>query len=255
MDMAEALSALGARDDLIDERIRSRLDNDGFAVIENLLSPLQIAAFKSRIAEFSVMEGRIREGSGVYQEVGVYRVEDLINKDSVFDFCYTHPVVLAAVHHILGTFRLSSLYSRAELPGHGEQKLHADIFPAQDEGDAYKVCNAMWLLDDFTMTNGPTRFVPGSHHKRGAAHLAELNTDPLATYPDEIKLVAPAGAVVVFNGHTWHSGTRNNSDLPRGVIHAYFAGRNVAQDIDQAEYLRVRTRDRLSPAARYLLDV
>lgn len=127
----------------------------------------------------------------------------------MFDICFTHPRVLAAIARVLGgEFRLSSLNSRAVLPGQGLQGLHADWSGPVAPGDYY-VCNSIWLLDDFTAENGATRVVPGSHRSGKVAH--EVMDDPAATHPEEILLIAPAGTVVIFNSHVWHGGTRNTT--------------------------------------------
>ncbi len=253
MDMDAALTDLGVRDDLIDAKTRAQLDTDGFAPLYGILSPDEVAAFGARLAELSRIEGS-RAGAEVHQEAGTDRLSDLVNKDPMFQVCFTHPVVLAAIRHVLGEFRLSSLNSRAAHPGQGHQGLHAD-WGVLGEEEHFQVCNSIWLLDDFTADNGATRVVPGSHRKRGKAPADELGGDPKATHPDEVQLLAPAGTVVVFNSHVWHGGTRNNTDRPRRAMHSYFARRNVPQQLDQAEYLRVRTKDRLSPAALHVLGV
>src|SRR5207248_2903315 len=101
-------------------------------------------------------------GKEVHQETGTDRLSDLVNKAPMFEVCFTHPRVLAAIAHVLrGEFKLSSLNYRAALPGQGLQGLHADWGEAVKPGDYY-VCNSIWLLDDFTAANGPTRIVPGS---------------------------------------------------------------------------------------------
>ena len=61
-------------------------------------------------------------------------------------------------------------------------------------------------------------------------------------------------AVLAMNSHTWHGGCANQDGAPRRTIHAYFSGREHGQQLNQAEYLRVRTAERLSPAARWMLD-
>jgi ectoine hydroxylase-related dioxygenase (phytanoyl-CoA dioxygenase family) len=251
--MATAFADLGVSDDLLEEKTKAQLDSDGFAPLPAILSAEQVEAARTRLAELSKIEGA-SAGGEVHQEAGADRLSDLINKDPMFEVCLTHPRVLAAVRHVLGEFKFNSLNSRAALPGQGLQGLHAD-WGVLEESQSYQICNSIWLLDDFTTENGATRVVPGSQHKRGKQPADELNGDPTATHPDEIQLVAPAGTVVVFNGHVWHGGTKNTTDRPRRAMHSSFVCRDQPQQTDQAEYLRVRTRDRLSPAALYLLGV
>src|SRR5438046_6895931 len=108
----------------------------------------------------------------------------------MFEICFTHPRVLAAIAHVLcGEFKLSSLNFRAALPGQGLEGLHADWGSAVEPGD-YFVCNSIWLLDDFTEQNGATRVVPGS--QRSGKLPKDAMADPTAPYPGEIKVMAPA---------------------------------------------------------------
>jgi ectoine hydroxylase-related dioxygenase (phytanoyl-CoA dioxygenase family) len=206
---------------------------------------------RTRLAELLAAEGEAA-GLEVHQEAGADRLADLVNKGPMFEPCFTDPRVLACIVHVLGDFRLSSLNSRAALPGQGHQVLHADFGgPVPPAG--YQVCNSIWLLDDFTAENGATRVVPGSHRFGVAAR--DALPDPAAPHPDEVQLIAPAGTVVVFNSHVWHGGTRNRSDRPRRALHSYFTRRANGQQLDQKKYIRPETLARLSPAARFILDV
>ena len=94
---------------------------------------------------------------------------------------------------------------------------------------------------------------PGSH--RNGRPAREALADPGAAHPDEVRLIAPAGTVVVFSSHLWHGGTQNHSDRPRRALHSYFTRRANGQQLDQEKYIRPETLARLSPAARFILDV
>ncbi len=159
--------------------------------------------------------------------------------------------MLACVAHVLGDFALSSLNSRAALPGQGHQALHAEGAPVGL--GPYQVCNSIWLLDDFTEDNGATRVVPGSH--RRTVSVRDTMPDPAAAHPGEVKLTAPAGTVVVFNSHLWHGGTLNRTGSQRRALHSYFTHRGNAQQLNQRKYIRPETLARISPAARFILDV
>jgi hypothetical protein len=251
MDIKTALRDLGvsAQELSIDEQ--ARLDEDGFLPLPGILSAGQLDLIRRRLAELAAEEGT-RAGLEVHQEDGTDRLADLVNKDPVFDVCFTCPKVLAGIAHVLGDFTLSSLNARAALPGHGHQRLHADWGEAVEPGN-YRVCNSIWLIDDFTEHNGPTRVVPGSH--RSARLPREAMANPQDPYPGEVKVTGTAGTVVIFNSHLWHGGTLNTTDRPRQALHSYFCRRGLKQQLDQRRYVRPETLARLSPAAQYILGV
>lgn len=252
MDMQQALRDLGVTGTELSQAQKQQLDHDGFLPLPGVLAPAQIEAITRRLHDLAVEEGD-SAGKEVLQELGTVRLSDLVNKDPMFEVCFTHPKVLAAMSHVLReNFKLSSLNARAALPGQGHQPLHVD-WPRAIEPGNYYVCNSIWLLDDFTPENGPTRLVPGSH--RTGKHPREELTDPAAPHPQEVKLLGTAGTVVIFNSHLWHGGTRNDTAKPRRVLHSYFCRRDQTQQLNQRQYIRPETYRRLSESAHFILDV
>lgn len=252
MTTAQALVALGVSEDNLSLKEREMLDELGFLPLPGILSQEQIQGIRGTLSRLTAAEGA-EAGKEVHQEAGTDRLSDLVNKGECFRVCFTHPRVLAAISHVLkGDLKLSSLNSRAALPGEGLQALHADWHGPVSPGDYY-VCNSIWLLDDFTTNNGATRVVPGSH-RSGRVPNEEM-ADTKAAHPNEVQLVAEAGTVVIFNSHTWHGGTVNRSDKPRRALHSYFCRRDQPQQLDQRRYIRPEIRDRLSEAERFVLDI
>jgi len=242
------------------EEEKSFLDENGYLPLGQLLSKEQLDIIRQRIQELVTEEGK-KGGFELFnskhikhpKEEGADRLANLVNKGAVFDQLYTHPKLLAGVEHVLGPeIQLSSLNYRAARPGKGLQKLHVDWKEAVDPGE-FKVCNSIWLLDDFSVANGATRLVPGSH-LRGKVPTDEME-DPEATHPEEIILEAPAGTVVIFNSHVWHGGTVNTTQDSRRAIHSYFCRRDQPQQTPQSELIRQETLDRISDRARWLLNV
>ncbi len=252
MDMQTVLAKFGVQEDTLSAEEKAFLDQNGYLPLSNLLSPQQVQAIVTRLEQLAAAEGD-QAGLEVHQEAGTTRLANLADKDPLLEVCFTHPRVLAAIAHVLkNDFKLSSLNARFALPGEGLQHLHADWRGAVPPGE-FEVCNSIWLLDDFTEANGATRVVPGSHNWGKTPR--ELMADPKGTHPDEVLLTAPAGTVVIFNSHTWHGGTLNRTDKPRRAMHSYFTRRHNPQQTDQRNYLSSATLDRLSPEAKYILDV
>jgi len=250
--MQDALENLGVRHNTLTQPEKDQLDHDGFLALSGILTPERLGSLRERVYELLQAEGD-QAGIEVHQEAGTERLSDLVNKGAVFDICFTHPRVLAGIAQVLGAdFKLSSLNYRAALPGQGHQALHTDWREPVSAGQ-FRVCNSIWLLDDFTADNGPTRVVPGSH-QRGTLPKDEM-PDPAAPHPHEVTLLAPAGTVVIFNSHLWHGGTLNRTEVRRRALHAYFCRRTERQQLDQQRFARTETRARLSPAARHLLGI
>jgi ectoine hydroxylase-related dioxygenase (phytanoyl-CoA dioxygenase family) len=248
----EAMQALDVTEYTLSEEEKNGLDEKGFVVFTDMLDTAKLEEIRAKYEVLMEKEG-MNAGKEVHQEEGARRLSDLVNKGECFDSIYTNPKLLAAVYHVLKReFKLSSLNGRDAIPGYGLQGLHAD-WGQREEMEPFHVCNSIWLIDDFTADNGATRVVPGTHKLPGYAH--DYGIDPLEPHPLEELIIAPAGSVGIFNSHLWHGGTRNRTGKTRRALHAYFTAREHKQQLDQAEYLRKITFDRLSPAARYILDV
>ncbi len=252
MTVVEAIKELGSRRDLLTDDQYVFLDENGYLALEGLMSSDLIHRLRMQFDGLIEDEGE-QAGAEVHQEEGANRLANLVDKGEVFEVCISHPKVLAAMRHVLGPeFKLSSLNGRAALPGHGLQGLHADWREGVAPGD-YQVCNSVWLLSDFTEANGATRAVPGSHNS--GQHPRDVLEDPEASHPGEVILTGKAGTVFIFNSHTWHGGTLNQTTEPRYGLHAYYTRRNQKQQTDQRASLSPETIERLSEAQRTILDV
>lgn len=236
------------------------LEENGFLNLGQLLSAEQVKQINDRLAEIQKNEGE-KAGAELAdskyirhpKEEGADRLADLVNKGQVFDIFYTHPRVLAGIEAVLGhEYKLSSLNYRAAKPQKGHQKLHVDYKNAVANG-AYKVCNSIWLLDDFTEKNGSTRIVPKTHKSSVLPDDAMADTNE--KHPDEIRIIAPAGSVFIFNSHVWHGGTTNFTDKDRRSIHSYFCASDQPQQIDQKRYITQETLQRIGEKGRKILDV
>ncbi|MBT28980.1 MAG: phytanoyl-CoA dioxygenase [Thalassobius sp.] len=258
--MKNYLKNLGVTEDTLTISEKQFLDDNGYLNLGKLLSDELLNSIREVIGSLLIKEGALAGAElmdSKYirhpKEAGADRLADLVNKHSIFDLFYTHPKVLAAAAHVLnGSIKLSSLNYRAAIPGSGLQNLHVDWHETVELGD-FKVCNSIWLLDDFSKENGATRIVPGTHLFGDLPQ--NVLTDTKEPYKNEIIIDAPAGSVFIFNSHVWHGGTTNNSNAARRAIHSYFCRRDQPQQIDQKRYITTETRERISEDARYILDI
>ena len=258
--MVDWKKAIGISQDTLSVEEISFLAQQGYLNLGKILSTTEVERINQRIAVLADLEGEAA-GSELAdskyirhpKEAGADRLADLVNKGSVFDVFYSHPKVLAGIAAVLGDqIKLSSLNYRAAKPGMGLQKLHVDWKDGLPHGQ-YRVCNSIWLLDDFTARNGATRVVPGSHLWDKLPQ--DEMPDQEASHPDEILIQGAVGSVFIFNSHTWHGGTTNQTDKLRRSMHSYFCTRDQNQQVDQRRYILPETKTRLADAACYLLDI
>lgn len=239
----EILRECGVTQTSLSQREAEALDRDGYVVMTGVIDAHWLSSLRAAFESGSAAN----DHKPVVKESGTRHIDDLVN-NKAFDEVYTHPRLLAAVHHVLECpFRLGQLHGRDPLPGYGQQGLHAD-WTARSKGEPYHIVTAIWMLDDFTKSNGATRLVPGTH--RLLSPPSKSFADPASRHSEQKLIVGAAGSVLVFNGHLWHSGTRNDSSHSRRALQCSFVGKYEFR----FPSLKVDDPDRLSAAARYIID-
>jgi ectoine hydroxylase-related dioxygenase (phytanoyl-CoA dioxygenase family) len=230
---------------------KQQLDDRGYVLLEDCMGPQLLNELRRRIHELYDEEGD-RAGSEFRTEAHAHRLANLVDKGEVFGRAIVVPRVLECVRHVLGPdIKLSSLNARSADP-HTDigQPLHVDMGAVADER-GYWVCNTVWMLDDFTLDNGPTRMVPGSH--RWGTRPQDVLDDPLAPHPQEVLLTGRAGSIAVMNAHLWHAGTANRTASPRLAMHAFYCRRDKPQQQYQKQLLRPGVQASLTPDLRHIL--
>lgn len=220
------------------------LHDQGYTIIRQMIDPAWLAELRAAVALRMTIEGD-QAGAEFRKEANSQRLANLVDKGETFHRVISHPILLTAVEAVLGPdWKLSSLnYRAAEPHSNSAQPLHCDMGLVKDE-KGFAVFNSIWMLDDFTPDNGPTRAVPGSHHS------GQL---PPASHPDEKIILGQAGDVILMNAHCWHGGTDNRTDHPRRSLHGFFVRGDHPQQQYQKRLLRPETIAQLSPELRRIL--
>ncbi len=107
--------------------------------------------------------------------------------------------------------------------------IHRDI--RSYSGELPLLLNTLVMLDDFTVENGATFLMTGSHRthpqipsEQEFQHIAE-------------QAVAKAGSVLVFNSNLWHRSGINRTDLPRRSITPMYCKPFIKQQYDYSRAL------------------
>ena len=265
----QALRDLGFEGALLTDDQREALETDGFFVVEGVYLPQECREMAEAFDALTAAEGE-RGGHEVHIEPGAPRVSNIFNKTGAYDRCLSCAPMLGAAWELLGEFKLHGANLREPAPGAGHQDIHADV--PKKFADDWWVANGLFLFDDMTYDNGPTRVIPGSHKwpsvnvplvniadwqapELSDEDRARIPDDLAAPHPDEIRVEAPAGSVVIINSALWHSGTVNRSGARRRVLHLTYTRRDLPQQLYQRDYLTRELYERLDPAQRFLFDV
>jgi ectoine hydroxylase-related dioxygenase (phytanoyl-CoA dioxygenase family) len=196
------------------EAIVGGLGSDGYVICERVLDGDRVAAMH---AELDQILARTPTGRNEFEGYSTRRIYRLFAKTRAFDDLAIDPVMLGVVDALIGPAQLSAPTGIQIGPGEPDQLWHRDdsIYPLPEPHDEV-VLNTMWAFDDFTIDNGATRFVAGSH----AWEPGRVPGDDDAVVTAEM----PAGSVAFYTGSVWHGGGANHTGVPRlGVILEYAA--------------------------------
>ena len=239
----------------MDELQLKQLEERGYLVFKGLLSRAQVETILSRLEELWAVEGD-HAGEENYIEPGVRRLANLANKGEIFRSLYAHPQVLDVVETIMGPDVRASMINARDVPPHTGVRMlfHMD----SDKGRVrdkmgYSAATAIWMLDEFTIANGATAFVPGSHLLGKSPK--EVLTDLNASHPDEIVIEGQPGDVLVFNGHCWHAGRPNETDGHRRAILVHYLRADVPRPENRRQRLDEAQAVSLAPQERLLLGL
>ncbi|WP_183564211.1 phytanoyl-CoA dioxygenase family protein [Mucilaginibacter sp. SP1R1] len=101
-------------------------------------------------------------------------------------------------------------------------------------------------LDDFTVENGATYFLSGSHK-------ADLRPDENYFYGHANRAVAPKGSVIIFNSNIWHAAGENTTAAPRRALTLGFTRPFFKQQMDYPRFLGYDFVAGLSPSLRQVI--
>jgi ectoine hydroxylase-related dioxygenase (phytanoyl-CoA dioxygenase family) len=242
----ELFEAVGVNDKTLTNAEKRTLDEQGFLIVPGLLDKQWLEQLRETFEKLAA-EHENEAGQPGRKTTGTRHVDNLATQGQIFENVFTHPKIVAVTRHILGDdLRFGRIHGRDPLPGFGQQGLHSDAPPRQ-RGTPYQVVTSLWPLDDFTVQNGATRIVPGTHTQFDLPPKETLQ--PGYHHPKQIFAVAPAGSAIIFNGHLWHSGTQNNSNGPRRALQCVHMGPTYPYYTSFGE----NNPEGAGPAARYLM--
>ena len=202
--------------------VLATLKRDGFCVMKQLIPATEVAAVRESVVK------SVKQHTDTPYPLG--HVSGFLRVDQSYAPYLANPRLLAVVDQLFGEFaRISFVTGSVNSPGIKRGNVHAD-WPYNQSArarvrapypDVLMNLVTMWMLTDYTVENGGTIVLPGSH-KRNNSPRPGGEQDPDATYEGEVQLVGKAGDVGLFDARTWHAIAPNISQQDRiGFIVRY----------------------------------
>ncbi len=201
------------------------LRRDGAAAVTRQVDPALCDAILADFRQPFDDLGRFDEGE--FNGYKTLRIGGILGVSQRASELVGHQRAMAMADAILlehcDNYQIGSLTGIEIWPGETAQRLLPDdgVYPVRLPGVQVQI-SAMWALQDFTLENGATNVVLGSHRNpvRAAYRPGE---DGLGS--SLVQAVMPKGSVLFYLGSTLHGGGANNSDKPRaGLINTYSLG-------------------------------
>ncbi len=187
------------------------IDRDGYVVIERAVGDDVLEAIRAELAPYLDGGEQSFRGRNDFEGFTTNRVYALLAKSPTEATLVVHPRVLAILDAMLRPgYLLSANLAINLLPGETAQDIHFDdtFYPVPRPRPPIGI-SAIWAIDDFTVANGATEVIPGSHR---------WGDDPPPADAALVPVEMPAGSVVVFAGTLLHRGGANTTDRPRLAI-------------------------------------
>jgi phytanoyl-CoA hydroxylase len=226
--------------EILSPRQRRQYDEDGFFVLENVLSASELDGLRRGVAD--LVEGARAltantpfydlETSHTPQQPRLRRVTQPDKVNATFGALVRHPKIVAAMRDLWGAnirWQFGKLNMKAA--GYGAAvEWHQDWAFYPHTNDDLAAVGIM--LDDCGQDNGPLLAVPGSHrgptfshHVDGRFVAAMDPRDNAAGYERAVPLLGKAGSITVHHVRAIHASAPNTSGRDRRM--AFYQYRNA----------------------------
>ena len=202
-------------------RHSAAIERDGYTIIEDFLSPAQLAEVRRVLALYLDTHAGRNDFEGTRTE----RVYTLVARARVmWDIVLDARILSLCERFLLPNFLLTASQAIRINPGETPQPFHSDdSFHHIPHPRPMISLSTIVAVDAFTVRNGATNVIPGSQvwSETQREHLYSFTEGSGGAEADArletkaISVVMPAGACMVFSGTLVHRGGRNLGDAPR----------------------------------------
>jgi hypothetical protein len=223
-----------------------RLHGEGWLLVASAVPAdlLERLRLDSEQAYAVCREQQVRSGIAADTPGTLHHVVGLGN--SFFEFLEWLPFIEHIEQYFGGRCVLHSFGGTFNLPGASSyvNNVHRDLRPHSP--DLPLMLNMLVMLDEFTIENGATRVMPGSHR------IAERPSDE-EFGAGSVSVTGPVGSILFFNSNLWHSAGINRTGTRRRALTPTFCRPFMKPLFDYPRSLGYERMDGFSERLRQLL--
>jgi ectoine hydroxylase-related dioxygenase (phytanoyl-CoA dioxygenase family) len=202
-----------------------QLDSEGYCLLKNRIPRDVALSIADELLDQHEAAHSAAENAATFQLIfGLFNTDE-----RTWQYMPAHPDVVKVAGNFLGNGQVRAIegISGRTLPGAKVGALHKDC--AQDFDQLPDCCwgiNGIWMLSDFTETNGATKIVRRSHVEQRENPPAGVAWEDVIE-ADAVPVIGEAGDVFLWDMGTLHQSGANDSDEVRvsfncGYLPAWF---------------------------------
>jgi hypothetical protein len=229
------------------DSVAATLARQGWILFERVLAKAALKAIRADVLASvadcgarQVRSGAACEPDGTaHHAVGAYA-----SLDAFLEHLPLRPVIeryFGAAPYILHAFNPATVAPEKTSYLH---RIHRDV--RTHAGGFHFLLNMLVMVDDFTLENGATHVLSGSHTEADPPVEARF-------WRDSERLVGPAGSIVLFDSNLWHAAGTNTSGQVRAALTLSLSRAFVKQQMDYPRFLGEAWGRRQSSWMRQLL--
>lgn len=196
--------------------ILTSLNEEGYAIVENVLDAETLASLKQEIDPW--LEVTVPDADNAFMGGGTKRFGRLVYRIPSTHNLILNPTVNALCENVLCkatyTYQIHFTGVMHVMEGETAQVLHRDVSPFVNPHPTVVIA-AMWAGTDFTAENGATVFIPGSHKW-------DDTRQPLKEELAQAEM--KAGSVFLYAGNLMHGAGQCHKGERTGIMIQYCSG-------------------------------
>ena len=222
------------------------MDEFGWVVYENVLEPDFISTINYDLFKAHQLRKSIQEKNGISANMSG-TLHHLLERDNFAlkflenMYCDEEIKMFLDGHYILNGIN-AVIHAKQEHPY--LSNMHRDVRTFMKETKL--LVQMIVTLDDFTLENGATYFLTGSHN-------VDLRPDEDYFYDYADRAVVPKGSIILFNSNIWHAAGENTTQHVRRALTLGFTRPFFKQQFDYPRFLGYDFVAGLSPQLRQVI--